>query len=232
MENTVIARLVERVLLAPEVGHFVFEVSDGERIKFHPGQFVLVHHAEAGPVKRAYSIASPPDAGKALELCVKHIRSGALQNYLFQMQPGQEVVLEGPHGHFLLRQPVRDSLFVAAGTGIAPIRSMIGHALRQGAANRLQLLFGARSEDAILYRHEFEKLAGAHPNFEFHSTLSNAGAGWKGRRGRVQEHLFALILEQTDLDVYVCGGRAMVSEVRARLEQTGFDPQSIFYEKY
>jgi NAD(P)H-flavin reductase len=233
MENPMTARLVERVLLAPEVGHFVFEVPGPERVTFHPGQFVFVHHGEAGhAVKRAYSIASPPDAGKAFELCVKHVSSGALQNYLFQMRPGEEVRIEGPHGRFLLRQPVRNSLFVAAGTGIAPVRSMIGHALRQGATARLQLLFGSRSEEAILYSREFEQLAAAHANFEFHPTLSSAGAAWAGRRGRVQEHLFPLLAGRTDLDVYVCGARAMVNEVRERLEQSGFDPQSIIYEKY
>src|ERR1041384_4258179 len=130
MQTALTARLVERVLLAGEVGHFVFEVNELECVTFQPGQFILVHHHENGrPIKRPYSIASAPCPGKAFELCVKRAANGPVSKYLFEMRPGEEVRIEGPRGGFLLRQPVRNSLFVAAGTGIAPIRSMISHAV-------------------------------------------------------------------------------------------------------
>jgi CDP-4-dehydro-6-deoxyglucose reductase len=228
-----IARLIEFQELAPEIRHFVFEVPGVERLVFEPGQFVsLTRVIDGEPLTRAYSIASAPDGDNRFELCLNHVPEGPFSTYLFQLQRGDEVALEGPLGYFVLRQPVREALFVATGTGIAPIRSMLGHLLGQGNGARLQLLFGSRHPGTILYRDEFEQLAARHPNFRFHPTLSRAPESWTGRRGHVQQHLFDLLEGRTDVDVYVCGLKAMVNDVRARLKAAGFDRKHIIYEKY
>ncbi len=225
------ARLVESLELAEDIRHFVFEVPGIERVVFEPGQFVSFHHKIGDEViTRAYSIASPPDGDNRFELCLNRVPGGPFSNYLFELHPGQEIAFDGPLGYFLLRRPVRDSLFVATGTGIAPFRSMIPYLLSRGCPARLQLLFGARSQETVLYRDEFEQLATIHPNFEFHPTLSRED--WSGLRGRVQEHLFELLAGRTDLDVYICGLKAMINDLRARLKQHGFDRHSVLYEKY
>ena len=227
------ARLVQSFDLAPEVRHFVFEVPEVDRVVFEPGQFVSFHHEiGAEMITRAYSIASPPNGDNRFDLCLNRVPGGPFSNFLFEMRPGEEIQFDGPLGYFLLRQPVRDSLFVATGTGVAPLRSMIHHLLQHGATARLQLLFGTRFESTILYRQEFEDLAVRHPNFEFHPTLSREGPAWTGLRGHLQEHLFELLAGRTDVDVYVCGLKAMVNDVRARLKQNSFDRRSIIYEKY
>jgi len=227
------ARLVESFELAPEIRHFVFEARGQERLTYEPGQFVSFHHQFEGELRtRAYSIASAPNGDNRFELCLNRVPGGAFSNYLFQMQPGEEIPFDGPLGYFLLRQPVRDSLFVATGTGVAPIRSMIGYLLRRRSPVRLQLLFGTRYENTILYKEEFERLAADHENFSFHPTLSRSSEGWSGWQGHVQEHLFELLAGRGDIDVYVCGLKAMVNEVRQRLKQSGFDRRAIVYEKY
>jgi len=227
------ARLVESFDVAPEVRHFLFEVPGAGRMVFSPGQFVSFHRPIGGEViTRAYSIASPPDGDNRFELCLNRVPHGAFSNYLFGMRPGDEVDFDGPLGYFLLREPVRDSLFVATGTGVAPLRSMIHHLLRRGASARLELLFGTRFEETILYREEFRRLAEANANFGFHPTLSRPPESWTGLRGHLQEHLFELLGGRTEVDVYVCGLRAMVNDVRARLKDSGFDRRAIHYEKY
>ncbi|SRR5579884_276925 len=232
-EGAQTARLIESFSLAPDVRHFLFEAPALERVVFEPGQFVWFHY-EAGDqiIRRAYSIASPPNGDNLFELCLKRVAGGPLSSYLFQMRPGDEVRFEGPHGGFRLRQPVRHCFFVAAGTGVAPIRSMIGYLLRQGAASRLQLLLGSRSEECILYRSEFEKFAARHANFRFYPTLTQGGPAWGGLRGRVQEHVIRLAGDSSDTDFYVCGPHSMVREVCDALERHGADPRSIFYERY
>ena len=227
------ARLLESYELAPEIRHFVFEVPGADRLLFEPGQFVSFHHVLDGePTTRAYSIASAPNGGNHFELCLNHVPNGPFSSFLFQLRPGDEIAFDGPLGYFVLRQPVRDSLFVATGTGVAPIRSMISHALAHGASSRLQLLFGSRYPETILYRDQFEHIAQRHPNFTFHPTLSRAPDSWSGLRGHVQQHLSELLAGRTDLDVYVCGLKAMVNDVRTRLKAAGFDRKSILYEKY
>jgi ferredoxin-NADP reductase len=227
------ARLVDAYDLAPEVRHFVFEVPAGQRLVFQPGQFVSFHkEIEGKPIVRAYSIASAPDGDNRFELCLNRVPGGPFSSFLFEMHAGEEVVFKGPLGYFVLREPVRESIFVANGTGIAPIRSMICHLLRHGCRTRLQLLFGVRTKEALLYGEEFERLAAEHANFEFYPTLSREGPAWTGRRGRVQDHLDEILAGRTSVDAYICGLRDMVNAVRTQLAEKGLAKQSIVYERY
>ena len=92
---------------------------------FKPGQFVSLSDEVAGrKVTRAYSIASAPD-GNRFELCLNRVNLGTFSPHLFALRPGGEIPMSGPLGTFTLRDPIRDSLFVATGTGVAPFRSML-----------------------------------------------------------------------------------------------------------
>lgn len=226
------ANLVALRDLAPEVRHFVFEVAEVDRVNFTPGQFVSVtENIDGRPVTRAYSIASPPD-GKRFELCLNRVVDGLVSPHLFDLRPGDSVCVSEPLGHFVPRDPLNDSLFIATGTGIAPIRSMLHHLLSEGAGKRLTLLFGARYQAGLLYRQEFEKLASEHPVFRFLPTLSRPDADWRGRTGHVQAHLDDALEGARDVDVYVCGLKAMVDDVRAVLKLKGFGREHIIHEKY
>lgn len=226
------AKLVALSDLAPEVRHFVFEAAETERVLFTPGQFVSVtERIEGREVTRAYSIASPPD-GKQFELCLNRVADGLVSPHLFDLRPGDSVRVSEPLGHFVPRDPLNDSLFVATGTGIAPMRSMLHHLLASGTEKHLTLLFGARYEAGLLYRDEFETLAREHPNFRFLPTLSRPGDGWNGRAGHVQMHLDEALGGSTGRDVYICGLKAMVDDVRSIFKNKGFDRKRLIYEKY
>lgn len=104
--------------------------------------------------------------------------------------------------------------------------------LPQDDPHPITLLFGIRREEGIFYRAEFEELAARHPHFRFWPTLSRPDAGWAGRSGYVQTHLEEALGDGRDLDVYICGMKVMVDDVRARLKASGFDRKQIIYEKY
>ena len=91
---------------------------------------------------------------------------------------------------------------------------------------------GARYSDTLLYREEFEELARKHPNFRFWPTVTRPGEDWTGRTGRVQQHIEEALDARTDLDVYLCGLKEMVDDIRSRLKQRGFDRKHIIFEKY
>lgn len=224
------ARLIEYWDLCPEVRHFVFEAED--RIEFIPGQFVSLSEEIGGrKVTRAYSIASAPD-GTRFELCLNEVREGRFSPHLFGMKPGDRVEMNGPLGTFVPRTPVSDSILVAAGTGIAPFRSMLLSPPLFESGREITLLLGARYEQGLLYRSEFQQLAAQRPNFRFVPALTRPPEGWTGQTGRVQPILLHLIGERRDIDVYVCGMKEMVDDIRRMLKELGFDRKRIIYEKY
>jgi ferredoxin-NADP reductase len=232
MQPPMTARLLESYEIALEVRHFVFEVEQVERFSYVPGQFVSFT-AEVGgsPITRAYSMASPPD-GRRFELCLNRVAEGKLSPLLFEMQPGDCISMTGPWGGFIFRHPVRDSILVAAGTGVVPFRAMLHDRLSRDSEHRFTLLCGARYRYGLLYAEEFEELARKNPTFRFQATLTRPEPGWTGCTGRVQQHLFEAIGGRRDVNVFICGLKAMVDEVRAILKAAGFDRKQILYEKY
>ena len=158
-----------------------------------------------------------------------------MSNYLCSLNEGAKIEFQGPFGGFILRPPLHDTVFIAAGTGIAPFRSMLHWLLAEDErhhGHQFWLLFGARREQDIYYREEFEQLADEHDNFHFLPTLSRAAAEWTGLRGYVQEHLPEIVGTRTDMHAYICGLDKMVKANRELLKSLGWDRTSIRYEKY
>jgi ferredoxin-NADP reductase len=225
------ARFVRSLELAPEVRHFEFEITDRNEFHFTPGQFVSIKEEIDGrKLTRAYSIASPPD-GNRFALCLNRVPEGLVSPRLFALEPGEEVEIQEPLGYFTLRHPERPAVFVATGTGIAPFRSMLLAAIP--ASGPITLLFGARHVHGLLYRAEFEALTRQHARFQFVPTVTRPDESWHGRTGRVQAHLDEALAHHAAVpDVYICGLKEMVDDVRALLKQKGFDRKQIIYEKY
>jgi CDP-4-dehydro-6-deoxyglucose reductase len=227
-----IARLIEWIELTPGVRHFVFEIPEVERFGFVPGQFMsLTSEIGGDDITRAYSIASVPDRNQ-FALCLNEVEGGRYSPHLFALKPGDTVDCKGPYGGFILRRPLSDSILVATGTGIAPFRSMLLDRLPGENDRRFTLIFGVRYEPSLLYRKEFEGMAGTYANFEFHPTLTRPEPGWAGRTGRVQAHVMEALGDRRDVDVYICGLKEMVNDVRAQLKEAGLDRKRIIYEKY
>ena len=121
------ARLRHSVLLSDRTKHLEFELDNGVSFDFLPGQFISVREPKpAGKyITRAYSLASAPHGGNTFDLCLDRVDSGFMSNHLCDLSLGEEIHFHGPHGAFTLHDDRLDTIFVATGTGIAPIRSMI-----------------------------------------------------------------------------------------------------------
>ncbi|HEV2388315.1 MAG TPA: FAD-binding oxidoreductase [Candidatus Acidoferrales bacterium] len=217
--------------------HLEWEITAGGRFDFRAGQFISMTLSRDGNEHtRAYSIASAPRADGRFDLCLNRVAGGLFSNYLCDLAPGASMDFTGPHGFFVVPQPVeRDQVFIATGTGIAPIRGMLA-GLFGGNRDRQQdiwLLFGVRYPETILYRAEFERLATQQPRFHFVPTLSRPPADWPGERGHVQELLRRRFDGRNDFEASICGLKAMVDDVRRILkEEFGMDRRRIHYEKY
>jgi len=231
------ARVLRSVPLSEFTKHLELEVNDVPHFGFVPGQWLSVKAAtpEGEEMTRAYSIASPPSENGRFAFCLNRVQDGFMSNYLCNLDEGAQVMFQGPFGDFILRPPLRDTVFVATGTGIAPFRSMLHWLFAEDdrhLGRQFWLLFGARREQDIYYREEFERLATGHANFHFLPTLSRGSAEWKGLRGYVQEHLAETVGARTDMHAYICGLDKMVKANRELLKSLGWDRNSIRYEKY
>lgn len=238
------ARLTRSTSLSELTKHLQFEMAGIPRFGFVAGQWLSFKTTkpDGEGLTRAYSIASPPADNNSFALCLNRVQDGFMSNFLCDMKEGDEIACQGPFGDFILRPPMRDTIFIATGTGVAPLRSMLhwlfaedGHprpSETRYQGKNLWLVFGNRTEKDIYYHEEFLRLAVEHVNFHYLPTLSRGSADWKGLRGYVQEHVPAIAQGRTDMHAYICGLEKMVRANRELLKSLGWDRKSILYEKY
>jgi ferredoxin-NADP reductase len=248
--QTFTARLVRSVTLSEFTKHLEFEMTGVPRFGFVAGQWLSfkTNKPDGEEIVRAYSIASPPSDNNRFALCLNRVQDGFMSNFLCDMKEGDEIGCQGPFGDFILRPPMRDTVFIATGTGIAPFRSMLRWLLSSSPqsvpderelpsstdaqGHQLWLIFGNRTEGDIYYHDEFLALAREHANFHYLPTLSRGAANWQSLRGYVQEHVPAIAQGRSDMHAYICGLDKMVKANRELLKSLGWDRKSILYEKY
>ena len=203
---TVTARLLKKTCISESAQcfHLEFVIEEMESFDLIPGQFVsCVAPDTRGKMQtRAYSIASAANGNK-FDLCVNRVEGGFFSNYLVDLPENETVQVHGPHGNFTLRSPVTDSIFVATGTGIAPMLAFTqwlfpenGPVADRSESKQFWLIYGTRYESELYYREYFERIALEHSNFHYISTLSRAHEDWTGLRGYVQEHLGRIVVER------------------------------------
>jgi ferredoxin-NADP reductase len=222
-------------LVTPRNKHLRFQLPPGQSMHFKAGQFVQIFVPQPGsdkPRRTSYSIASPPRYTEFFELCVTHVEGGKSSTYLHSLKVGDKVTAMGPLGKFAAPTPlVRDAVFVATGSGIAPFRSMINDLLDQRTPKNLYLDFGNRYDDDIIYQKEWESLAAKHPNFKYLFTLSRP-KNWTGPKGYVQEKIEGFVPSPSEKDFFICGLSNMINDVQAKLLSLGVPQQLIHFEKY
>ena len=224
------ATLVNSVPLSPEVRLLTLRVESSFPLEFLPGQCVRIELEFDGKVvPLAYSIASPPRGDNCLELCVKPGRKGSPADHLCATSVGAQLRISAPQGGFVVQQSGPVSLFLAAGTGIAPIRSMI-HSLAGSGRHDLCLIFGARSMESLFFHDEFLDLASRNSDFRYVPVLSRPHGAWTGASGYVQHHLDS-VSPTPDARAYLCGPLAMVKAARQMLCERGWPEEMIHYER-
>lgn len=203
-------------------------------ITFKAGQFIsfeVPKQRSPLPVTRPYSIASPPGQRDRILLILNLVQGGPGSTYLFSLREGSRTSFKGPAGAFYLRDTGgKDLLFVATGTGIAPLRSMILAQLARASTQAVTLFWGLRSRRDVYLQEELRALTLAHPKFSYVTTLSQPEPEWEGARGRVTTLIDQRITSVSNLAVYLCGGNGMIKDVTARLHAKGLCP--IYREKY
>jgi NAD(P)H-flavin reductase len=196
----------------------------GDKVTFIPGQVAVLSVTGEEPAYFAFASA-PEDA--ELEVLVKRKVGASIR--LYDMNPGETVNLidVAGHGFPLDKQVGKDLVFIAMGTGVAPLRSALRHVLRRkNDFGQLVVLYGARTPDDFCYRDETEKWEDA--GVELRQVVSRPdGHDWSGPTGYVQSLLDNVLPDLKSPIALVCGSLDMIDQTRDRLAQMGFAPAEI-----
>lgn len=215
-----------------------FELVEPNEIKFEAGQYVSLKISEKGE-RRSYSIASTPDNTHGFNLLAEMVAGGAGSGYLQNLNLGDTVEVIGPLGRFVVNEkndPNKSSrLFVATGSGIVPIWSMINDLLiNKKILTPVRLHWGMKREEDLFWVDNLERLTAAHPNFVYDIVLSRGSDNWELCRGHVQDCLGRDFSngELLNWEGYVCGSQEVVKDVCLRLEELEMEKESIHHEKF
>jgi sulfhydrogenase subunit gamma (sulfur reductase) len=193
-------------------------------VEFIPGQVAVLR--VAGEDTAYFAFASAP-GDPELEVLVKK-RMGA-SNLIYEMQPGDRIELleVAGHGFALDEQKGKDLVFVAMGTGVAPLRSALRHVLkRKQEFGQLVVLYGARTPDDFCYRDETQDWEDA--GVELRQVISRPdGHDWSGPTGYVQSLLDHVLPSLEAPIALICGSAEMIEQTRDRLSQMGFAREEI-----
>jgi CDP-4-dehydro-6-deoxyglucose reductase len=216
---------------ADDVAIVRLKLPANERMQFLAGQYVdfLLKDGK----RRSFSMANPPHDDALLELHVRHVPGGFFTDQLFTQYKGREILrLEGPLGSFYLREETdKPMIFVAGGTGFAPIKAMIAHALHHGIDRPMVLYWGARTLKDLYMPEVPGRWQQEHPGFTFIPVLSEPRPedAWPGRTGFVHRAVMDDFPDLSGYQVYACGAPAMIDAAKRDFTQKCGLPAEEFY---
>ncbi|MBU2896845.1 FAD-binding oxidoreductase [Vibrio hepatarius] len=164
-------------------------------------------------IKRSYSIANAMHVSKEVELHIRNVPKGKMSEHIFSsIQENQLMRIEGPKGTFFTRPSSRKLIFLATGTGIAPVKAMVESLVEEGDRRQVRIYWGMRTPGE-LYCKDLEKIIQPLGNILFIPVLSQSPE-WVGRKGYVQNAVIEDIPDLDNYDVYACGSVAMIDSAR------------------
>lgn len=225
------ARLASIEKISSKVYLERFELIEPREITFVPGQTVMLYVVPG--INRSMSIASVPSEKNSIALIHDVSPMGPYSKWALAAKPGDPMSFMGPLGIFVLDpDSARRNVLVATGSGIAPFYAMAKDYLARGERGEMALYWGLRHEEDIFWQKEFEELAKTYPNFKFTLTLSQGTDAWQGKRGHVEDYIFADNPNPSGADYYLCGGKAMTTEMREKLKAAGVPEAQVKFELF
>lgn len=228
------ARVIEKRLLADDVMLIVLQTPTAQPLRWLPGQYIDVLLPEGK--RRAFSIANAPHVSDHIELHVRRVPGGGFTQTVFDATPiGSLWRIEGPLGTFVPREDSeRPMIFMAGGTGFAPIKAIIEHFLHLGSNRAMQLYWGARLLDDVYMSALPGEWQTQNARFKFTAVLSEVDAGRLDgyRSGLVHEAVLADYPSLADFDLYMSGPPSMIEAARHRFIDHGLEAERLYYDSF
>ena len=203
---------------------------------------------------RAYSMANYPAEGNIITLNVRiatppfdrqrggwmDVKPGIASSYIFNLKPGDKVMMSGPYGDFHLLDTKREMLFIGGGAGMAPLRSQLLHLFKtlKTTDRTISYWYGARSKNEIFYEEDFREIEREFPNFKFHIALSEPRPedNWTGPIGFIHQVIHDEYLKNhdapEDIEYYMCGPGPMANAVKGMLDSLGVPPEMLMFDDF
>jgi len=210
--RTLPCRVQKMERLADDVMILYFKLPANERLQFLAGQYLEFLLKDGS--RRSFSMGNAPHDDELIQLHVRRVAGGSFTDHVFGRMKERDILrFEGPLGSFFLREEsAKPIVFVASGTGFAPIKSIIEHAFHKGVARTMVLYWGGR-RPKDLYMNELPlKWVAEHPGFRYIPVISDAlpGDQWSGRTGFVHRAVVEDFPDLSGHQVYACGVPVMV----------------------
>jgi CDP-4-dehydro-6-deoxyglucose reductase len=217
--------------LADDVMVLQLKLPANEKLVFLAGQYIEFLLKDGS--RRSFSIANPPHDAELIELHVRHVAGGQFTDHVFGKMKERDILrCEGPLGTFFLREDSsKPIVFVASGTGFAPIKAVIEHMFHKGIDRPMTLYWGGRRPKDLYMTALAGKWAAEHPGFRYVPVISNAlpEDGWQGRTGFVHRAVMEDFPDLSGHQVYACGVPVMVDAARKDFVGTCRLPEDEFY---
>ncbi len=184
---------------------------------------------------RSYSMANPPSRSGEVEIMVKLMPGGLFSSYVDQhLQEGERLTIQGPYGNFYLRDTNRKALFIAGGSGMAPILSLLRDMAEKQTARPITYFYGARTRRDLFLLDALYEFEHRLPNFRFIPALSEPASGdaWDQETGLITDVVKRLVPNGTNMEAYMCGPSVMIDAALVTLSRLGLKESDMFYDKF
>jgi CDP-4-dehydro-6-deoxyglucose reductase, E3 len=219
---------------APDVAILSLKLPAQERLQFLAGQYLDILLKDG--TRRSYSMANAPHEDGYIQIHVRHIPGGQFSDHVFNDMRDRAILrFEGPHGSFFLREDSdKPIIFMAGGTGFAPIKAVIEHAFFTHIDREMVLYWGCRSLTDLYMAQLPLQWAKEHPNFSFIPVLSDAKRedNWQGRTGLVHQAILDDFDQLSGYQVYACGAPIMIESGQKAFAERGLPDDEFFADSF
>lgn len=206
--------------LSDDVLQVTLRLPPNQPLRYLAGQYIDLI---ANGIRRSYSVANTQRDDNKIVLDIRYVEQGQMSEYLFHRAKANDLLrLEGPLGTFCLRESTKTPLFIATGTGIAPIKAMI----ESLPSNQpITVYWGGRVVEDIYWKDTPD-------NVNLIPVLSRADDDWSGKRGYVQQAVVADHIDLSTVVVYACGSESMIRDAKAHFIQVGLSEKDFYSDAF
>jgi Na+-transporting NADH:ubiquinone oxidoreductase subunit F len=225
--------------LTHDIKLFKFDLNAPATMDYIPGQYVQmltpVYFKGGEEVYRAYSVAGDPFNTGSIELIVRFVPNGICTTYCFEhLSVGDQVFLNGPYGDFYLSESNAHAVFIAGGSGMAPIRCILNHMRNTGDKRKATYYFGANKLSELFMLDEMKQFENDLHDFRFVPVVYSPDEDekWDGDTGLVTEAVERELNNAAQCQAYLCGSPGMIEASRKVLTKLGISEDEIYYDSF
>ena len=232
--KTLPSRIEKLEKLAPDVIEMHLRLPASERLQFWAGQYIDILLKDGK--KRSFSLANAPHDDAVLQLHVRHVPGGLFTEQVFSTMKVRDILrFNGPHGTFYLREDsTKPMILLAGGTGFAPIKAIVEHAIAEKCQRPMFIYWGAKARVDLYQNALPEKWAAEHANITYVPVLSEPASGdaWNGRTGFVHAAVLADFPDLSGYQAYACGAPVMIDAARRDFTAQGLPEEEFFADAF